>query len=94
LGSLVLEGDLTALKKIKEEKKASVLKVWFASVAVKAIGKGDARALSTILDRIVGKPKEHLTLVGGSGGPVQFENLSDEDLVTQLKEIEKALDRK
>ena len=58
IGSMVVTNNLTQLKAVKDDKDASVLKVWFAAVALKGIVHGDANALAVILDRIVGKPKE------------------------------------
>lgn len=76
IGQLILEGNLEKLAAVKEDKAASVLKVWFCSVAIKAISKGDAAALSVILDRIVGRVKEKLEVTGNEGGPVQVANVS------------------
>lgn len=58
VGQLILDRNLIELMEIKNDKSASVLKVWFAAIAVKAITKGDASALDTILNRIIGKTKE------------------------------------
>jgi hypothetical protein len=71
LGTLILEGNLAALQDIKNDTNASVLKVWFASVAVKAISRGDAAALNAILDRIVGRSKETVELTGKNGNPIE-----------------------
>lgn len=68
IGALILGGNLEKLKAIKEDTQASVLKVWFASVAVKAIVKGDPAALNTILNRIIGKVPEELQHSGGVTG--------------------------
>jgi len=62
IGQMIVEGNLAALQAVKDDSSASVLKVWFASVAVKAISRGDAVALNAILDRIVGKTKNQLEL--------------------------------
>lgn len=88
IGALILSQDLEALQAIVNEssaksggkpnpnyqpRKHSVLKVWFASIAVKAIQKGDPLALNAILNRIVGKvPEEikHTGLKPGAVGPV------------------------
>ena len=57
---MVLKGNIDELLAVKNDKEASVLKVWFASVASKAISKGDIAPLSILLDRIAGKVKEHI----------------------------------
>lgn len=71
LGTMILEGNLAALIAIKDDKESSVLKVWFAAVAVKAISRGDAAALNAILDRIVGRSKETVELTGKNGNPIE-----------------------
>lgn len=82
LGSMILEHDLTALMAIKDDPKASVLKVWFASIAVKAINRGDAQALTVLLDRIVGKVKEKMEVnhtgnqSGSSAKVIVFETIN------------------
>lgn len=87
IGSLILEGNLEKLQAIKEQKSASVLKVWFASVAVKAISKGDAHALTVILDRIVGKVKDELHhTIEPKKESSHVEQYSTEDLI-QLEAI-------
>lgn len=70
IGSIILENNLEKLLAIREKKNSSVLKVWFAAVAIKSISRGDAHALSVILDRIVGKPKDIVELSGKDGGPI------------------------
>ena len=64
VGRLILEGNLGKLQAVKDDHDASVLKVWFCSVAIKAISRGDAHALSVILDRIVGKVPAEMNLTG------------------------------
>lgn len=56
VATLFATANLAALQAIAKDPKASVLKVWFAAVAVQAIKKGDMYALDTLLTRILGKP--------------------------------------
>lgn len=83
VGALILSKDLEALQEIVasasnknanyDPKKYSVLKIWFASIAVKAIQKGDPLALNAILNRIVGKVPEEIKHTGnlpGSSSPI------------------------
>lgn len=67
LGQLVLEGDLAALQAIKDDPKSTVLKVWFAAIAIKSMTRGDAHAFNIILDRIVGKTKDEITVSAPDG---------------------------
>lgn len=61
IGKLILGGKLKQLEEIVADsqkggkKRHSVMKVMFASVAIKAIAKGDANAMQTLLDRLIGK---------------------------------------
>lgn len=89
IGELILNNDLEALQAVVDSaakskggqpnptydpKKHSVLEIWFAAIAVKAIQKGDPLALNAILNRITGKvPEEikHSGIPGASNmGPV------------------------
>lgn len=59
LGALLLEGDIDALRAIKERPGGhSVWKAMIASAAVTAFDRGDMGAMSALMDRIVGKVKE------------------------------------
>jgi hypothetical protein len=55
VGDLILMGNFEALKALKDDPSASVLKTAIAAVAMKIIKKGDAQALNVLLDRLVGK---------------------------------------
>ncbi len=61
IGKLILTGNVKKLEAIIEtckkdgKKNASVMKAMFASVALKAIAKGDAAAMNQLLDRLIGK---------------------------------------
>lgn len=56
--SLIQFGKLNDLKAISQDRDANVLKIWIASIAVKAINKGDHAALNALLDRVIGKVKD------------------------------------
>lgn len=93
VGSMILEGNIEGLESIRQNEDSSVLKVWFASVAMKAIMKGDANSLSVVLDRIVGKVKTQVeveskadlsTLIKLSYG--ETKEIKDADI--EIKEIE------
>lgn len=90
VGTLILSADLDKLRAISQDKSASVLKVWIASVAVKAISRGDAPALSIILDRIAGKPKEFVEHSGKVDSDVsaRIAAVSDAELKARIIKIE------
>lgn len=71
MGSLVLKNNLDALREIKDDPKASVLKVLVASVCIKAIAKGDMHSLDVLLNRLIGKVKEEIAVEGdGLAAPI------------------------
>ena len=88
IGTLVLDGNVDGLKALVQDKNSSVLRVWMSTVALKAIQKGDAHALSIILDRIAGKPKEFIELSGGTNSKVDVTSLSDADLRARIAKLE------
>jgi hypothetical protein len=74
VGALVLQRDLAALRAVIKDKESSVLKVWVASCAVKAIEKGDAHTLDVLLNRFIGKVQESVRtqLTGANGEPLNL----------------------
>lgn len=83
VGSMILEGNLDKLKAVLDDPNASVLKLWFSSIATKAIEKGDASSFSIILDRIVGKPKEKIEIEA----MLETKNLTEDEKMSALKEL-------
>jgi hypothetical protein len=67
VGTFIVEGDVTALRKLAADKKENALKAVMASVWLRAYDKGDMNAMNAILDRIVGKVKEVKELQGING---------------------------
>ncbi len=60
IGSVMLNGTVQDLDKLKKDKTQSVLKHMLASVAHNAVTNGDTNALETLLNRIIGKVKEEV----------------------------------
>lgn len=89
VGSLILDGNCEDLAKLALDREAPVLKVWFASVAVKAIAKGDAQSLNILLDRIVGKVKGEISISTGDG-PLPLAHMSDDDIEAEFKRLTQA----
>ncbi len=89
IGSLVLKNDIAALKAIAKEQTASTLKVMIAAVAVKVIEKGDAHALDVLLNRLIGKVKEHVEVTGVLGlAPMTSEERTKELIrLRKLREL-------
>lgn len=65
VASLILESNITKLKEIANSTTETALRVWVARAAVKALDKGDYHTLEMILCRVLGKPKEDLSLTFG-----------------------------
>lgn len=73
VGKLILQGNIKKLEAIVKEagkdgkKNKSVLMTLFASVAIKAIAKGDPGALNMLLDRLIGKVPSPVQLTSPDG---------------------------
>ena len=82
VADVILDGNLDKLKALANNPDTSVLKVWIAKAAATGIQKGDLASLTTLLDRIMGKPKERHVLEhsGNIGIAQKFANMTDEEL--------------
>jgi N-acetylglucosamine kinase-like BadF-type ATPase len=60
VGSLVVKGSIAELQALSKNPNCTALTAMMASVAAKAINKGDAQALDILLNRIVGKVKDRV----------------------------------
>lgn len=87
IGTLIVGGQIDKLKDVAFNPESTVLQVWIAAVAIKAIEKGDAQALSIILDRIAGKVKENVDVTVSA-------KLSDEDLIERARILTKQIEDK
>jgi len=85
IGKLILQGNIKKLEAIIDaakkdgKKNQSVMKTMFASVALRAIAKGDATAMNHLLDRLIGKVPAPIQLSSpdGSMRPQVFLELPD-----------------
>lgn len=73
-------------KGIPPDPTATPLKIWFARVALKGIGKGDMSSLDVLLNRTIGRVKEKIELTGEDGGPVQIV-LTPEERKARIQEL-------
>jgi hypothetical protein len=88
IGGLLLGGKLSDLQDVAKDPKSPALKVWFASIIINGIKRGDPNILNAFLDRVVGKvadkiQSEHIHLVNEIK---RIELMSDEDLIAQAVE--------
>lgn len=63
LGTLVVNGNVKELERIKNDPESSALKIWFMAVVMKSIQKGDMQALNGFLDRVVGRVSNEVKVV-------------------------------
>lgn len=92
IGTLLLEGNLAALEKAAKAPDSSVLKVMLASVAAKAIKKGDHTALDTLLNRFIGKVPNPVELTGSGGSPLaMYLAMSQVERQALIRDYEKRL---
>lgn len=89
IASLVISVDIEELGRIADAGQGeSVLKVWYANIARTSIENGDVYALNGVLDRVIGRVKEHIEISTPDGNPITMALIS----MTQeerLKEIER-----
>lgn len=92
VGTMILENNFSSLQKLYKDPETNILKMWFASVALHGIKKGDAAALNAVLDRIIGKCKERIEFTGVNGGPVRVagEDLTAEQRSEEIQRLERA----
>lgn len=58
VANLVIERKIKELRALVKSKTEPVLKVWIASIAMKAIDKGDMDSLDKLLNRLIGKVRD------------------------------------
>ncbi len=66
IGNFVIKGDVAALKALRKDDKTSVIKAMVASVALKAIAKGDQGAFEALMIRLIGKVKDEIEHTGSA----------------------------
>lgn len=60
IGNLIIKGSVEELKLIAQNPKTTVIQAMIASVAWRAIKRGDTQALDGILNRMIGKVKDEV----------------------------------
>lgn len=69
LANYIIKGDYETIRNLGKDPNATVLQRMVVAVATKIIMKGDMQALDTLLNRLIGKVKEHVEVTGKDGGP-------------------------
>lgn len=86
----LLEGTYAALKTAKESSEASVLERWLATIINEGLEKPDAAILKTILDRLIGRPRDEPSEPQPhAASESQFDEIKD----MSEEEIEEELER-
>lgn len=100
IGTLILNGDVPALREVVQSikspdpgvsKKYTAMQVWFATCALKAIAKGDVYALNAFLDRVVGRVRQEIEVTGSNGGPILLAHMTDEDIEARYRELKQKM---
>ncbi len=63
IGNLVIKNNMKQLQAIAKDPNASVIKTMIASVAVKIVTRGDMQALDVLLNRLIGKVRDDVSIV-------------------------------
>jgi hypothetical protein len=71
--------DLPELKAKLSDPKATILKLMLGAVLKQALEKGDDKRIDFLLNRMVGKPKEHIDISSESGIKVVIEDYSKKE---------------
>lgn len=87
VADVILEGDVTKLDELAESKTASVLKVWIAKAAKTGIERGDIFPLDSILNRVLGKPKERVEHTGKDGEAIEVKSSLKMGIVERIAMI-------
>lgn len=82
IADLILDGNRVQLTQIVGSSTEPAIRVAYAKAALNAMNKGDLTGIETILNRLVGKPKDKVEVTGKDGAPLG--NLSDEQLEARL----------
>lgn len=85
VGGLILNNDVAALEEIIANPKSSVFKIWVCKISLKALERSDVNTLSILLDRIVGKVKEHVEYSGAIAQPVSLTDEQGLALIAKAK---------
>lgn len=89
LAEILLENNVQALSDVEKNPQSTVLKIWIARAAQRGIEEGDLASLETILNRILGRPKQAMEISGAEGNPIQVQDVTVplEDRIKLLKGI-------
>lgn len=93
VATTVVNNNVDEIKSIAQDPKSPVIQVWIASVALHGIKKGDMTSLSQLLDRIIGRPKDHIVLSGDEHSPLTLaakaaQQMTPEERITEIKRLQ------
>jgi hypothetical protein len=85
VAEVILDANFDELAKIAESPTESTLKVWLARSAVSGIRAGNMANLDSILNRVLGKPKERFEHTGKDGE--RLNGMTDEEIETRMRDL-------
>lgn len=91
IGYLLRNKTPTEIMEMLKKGDQSLLTSIPLSVAIQAFRKGDAGAMEKLFNEIVGKAKERIEISGVDGGPIRFQDMSEEDLAAEEERLKRLL---
>ena len=79
---------MSELLEIAKDPQTVALEAMLAKIMLTAFNKGDARRLTEIFNRLLGKPPEVVHVSGPGGGPMQFEDLPPAKKQARITELD------
>jgi DNA-binding transcriptional ArsR family regulator len=68
---LLIDQDITALEVLAQSETEPTLKVLYAAGILRAIKEGNPGHIESVLNRVIGKPKDHIEHTGKDGGAIE-----------------------
>lgn len=68
VGTFIVKGKMSELRALMKNPDTSALQAMVAGLAIKTMSKGDPAAFNALMDRLLGKVKEHIQHSGEIGG--------------------------
>lgn len=89
IAAAVVGNNLQNMQAIRDDPDTPVLKVWIASIALQGIRDGNMTSLNMLLDRIIGRSREHIVLTGDNNNPIRVaaQQMTHEERVAELARL-------
>lgn len=90
VAAVILHGNQDDLKALAKDPKSTVLQMWTASLVTKSIQKGDAQVFRVLMERLLGRPRESITLSSDPGAPVVVQYQSSGEKLERIEALRRA----